>query len=191
MVEAEGAEAEVSETYPEQQPQQGTFLTKKYGGIPGVVWLAGAAVVAYFLFFRGKSSSGATSSGGGGTPTTGDISITPGTSTVNVTDSSPVPGPRGPKGPPGPKGPQGPPGKPPPPGGHHKHHTKNPQPKHHPPPRKKKHSLPVTHRAKAPNPVSVGSRPGTTSVRQIAQRSGTSKAEMQKLNPGKRVPPGY
>ena len=72
-------------------PEQGggNFLTRKYGGIPGIVWLAGAAVAAYFLFFRNKSSAsgGASSSGGGGTSTTGDISLQPGTETIQVQPS--------------------------------------------------------------------------------------------------------
>lgn len=171
----------MSEAYPEQQPQQGNFLTKKYGGIPGVVWLAGAAVVAYFLFFRGKGSTGATSSGGGGASTTGDISITPGTSTVNVTDSSPVPGPRGPKGPPGPRGPQGKPG---PPGGKQHHHTHNPQPRPHPKPKKKKHSVPVSHRAVPPHFVPpVQHAQFGPAVGAISRRTRTSPQHMQKLNP--------
>jgi LysM repeat protein len=45
---------------PPEEPQaegEGNALTKKYMGIPGVVWLGGAAVLAYFLFFRGKGSA--------------------------------------------------------------------------------------------------------------------------------------
>lgn len=75
---------------PSQPPAQGGFFTQKYLGIPGVVWLAGAAVLAYFLFFRNKSSSGAggTSTGGGGTSTTGDITLQPGTETIDLTGTT-------------------------------------------------------------------------------------------------------
>lgn len=51
----------MSEMPPEPaQGGGGNFLTQKYMGIPGVVWLGGAAILAYFLFFRNKSSSSGT-----------------------------------------------------------------------------------------------------------------------------------
>jgi LysM repeat protein len=57
----------MSEQVPEPQPQEGggggNFMTRKYFGLPGIVWLGGAAVLAYFLFFRNSSSSSGTASG--------------------------------------------------------------------------------------------------------------------------------
>lgn len=35
----------------------GNFVTRKYFGIPGYMWIGGVALLAYFLFFRNKSSS--------------------------------------------------------------------------------------------------------------------------------------
>jgi LysM repeat protein len=50
----------MSEMPPEGPPPEGggNVLTRKYMGVPGIVWLGGAAILAYFLFFRGKGSSG-------------------------------------------------------------------------------------------------------------------------------------
>lgn len=61
------------------------FLTKKFFGIPAIVWVLGAVLLAY-LFFRSKSGSSgaASSSGGGGTSTTGNISLKPPTTTITV-----------------------------------------------------------------------------------------------------------
>lgn len=76
---------------PAPEPQQGGsaaggFMSRKYMGIPAVVWLAGAAILAY-LYFRNKSASsggGATSTGGGGQSTTGDIAFQPAAETIDV-----------------------------------------------------------------------------------------------------------
>lgn len=59
------------------------FFTKKFFGIPAIVWILGAVLLAY-LFFRSKSGSSGTAStsGGGGTSTTGNISLKPPTITV-------------------------------------------------------------------------------------------------------------
>lgn len=79
----------MSEPAPEPQggqPQGGSFMSRRFLGIPAVVWLIGAALLAY-LYFRNQSSSstgGATSTAGSGQSTTGDITFTPGTSTVEV-----------------------------------------------------------------------------------------------------------
>lgn len=86
----------MSEMPPEPPPEGGgggNFLTQRYMGIPAVVWMAGAAILAYFLFFRNKGgSSSPSSSGGGGTSTTGDITFTPPPTQITVpTDgASPV-----------------------------------------------------------------------------------------------------
>ena len=68
----------MSEPYPEGggAPASAGFMSKKFMGIPAIVWLIGAALLAY-LYFRNssKSSGGATSTGGGGTSTTGNISL--------------------------------------------------------------------------------------------------------------------
>jgi LysM repeat protein len=67
-------------------------MTQKFYGIPAIVWLGGAAILAYFLFFRNKSSSAAapSSSGGGGTSTTGNITFTPPQVNVPVSGANPV-----------------------------------------------------------------------------------------------------
>lgn len=73
----------MSEPIPEGDGGGGSFLTRKFAGVPAIVWLLGATLLAY-LYFRNKSGGSASSTGGGGTPTTGDISVTPGTTTINV-----------------------------------------------------------------------------------------------------------
>jgi LysM repeat protein len=70
----------MAEMSPEVPPPEGggSFLTQRFYGIPAIVWLGGAAILAYFLFFRNKSGAASpSSSGGGGTSTTGDITFTP------------------------------------------------------------------------------------------------------------------
>lgn len=70
----------------------GNFFTAKIMGIPGVVWLIGAAAIAYFLFARSSSSGSAGSpstSGGGGTVTTGQTTIDSGAVQVSVSQSGP------------------------------------------------------------------------------------------------------
>lgn len=183
----------MSEPYPDPQAQQGNFLTRKYGGIPGVVWLAGAAVIAYFLFFRGKSSSAnaPSSSGGGGTSTTGDISLQPGTETIDLTGSgsdttisNPAPA-------------INPGGLPQPPSGPTQTGTPNPQPSPKPPPKKKTVGGSVAHKAGAPPTVTVAKWPGN-SVNGLAQWNSTlwgianhyhtTVAELLKLNPSIKNP---
>lgn len=64
----------------------GSFMSRKYLGIPAVVWIAGVALLAY-MYFRRKSTAsggGATSTGGGGTSTTGDIAFQPAAETIDV-----------------------------------------------------------------------------------------------------------
>jgi hypothetical protein len=80
-------------------PETGTsgggtnFFTQKIMGIPGVVWLIGAAAIAYFLFARSSSSSGSagspSTSGGGGTITTGQTTIDQGAVQVSVSQTGP------------------------------------------------------------------------------------------------------
>ena len=69
-----------------QQPGAGNIFTNRILGIPGVVWLIGAGVLAYFIFFRnrGQSAGSPSTSGGGGTITTGNTTIEKGAVTVNV-----------------------------------------------------------------------------------------------------------
>lgn len=66
--------------------QGGNIFTNRILGIPGVVWLIGAGVLAYFVFFRnrGQSAGSPSTSGGGGTITTGNTRIEKGAVTVNV-----------------------------------------------------------------------------------------------------------
>lgn len=56
---------------PEEEGMQGgNIFTNRIMGIPGVVWLIGAGVLAYFIFFRnhrGSSEGSPSTSGGGGT----------------------------------------------------------------------------------------------------------------------------
>jgi len=64
----------------------GGFMTQKFMGIPAIVWLLGAAAVAYFLFSRNSASSGSGSSSAGSsdTLTTGDTSVATGAVQVTV-----------------------------------------------------------------------------------------------------------
>lgn len=67
----------------------GGFMSRRFMGIPAIVWLAGAAILAY-LYFRNKNSSGNTSGGAssgstGDTSTTGNISLKPSTETIDIT----------------------------------------------------------------------------------------------------------
>lgn len=176
----------MSEMPPEQGGQaQGNFLTHKYGGIPGIVWLAGAAAVAYFLFFRNKGggSTGAQSTGGGGTSTTGDITLTPGTETIDLgapsgnVVSNPAPVDTGEDNEPNQPSQSG---------------TPNPQPMPFIPPRKKKTGVQVQHKAGAPVMVTVAQWPGraegglaqwNTTLWGIAKHYNTTVAQLLKLNP--------
>ena len=64
----------------------GNIFTNRIMGVPGIVWLIGAGVLAYFIFFRnkGQSAGSPSTSGGGGTITTGNTQIQKGAVTVNV-----------------------------------------------------------------------------------------------------------
>lgn len=62
---------------------EGNFFTRKVGGMPAWVWLAGAAVVVYFLMSR-QSSQQPTTTGGGGSITTGSTKVAKGAVTVTV-----------------------------------------------------------------------------------------------------------
>lgn len=76
----------------------GSFFTQKFMGIPAMVWLGGIVIVGY-LYFRNRSSSGAaSSSGGGGTSTTGNITLTPGATNINIPAANPGGGTTGPTG---------------------------------------------------------------------------------------------
>lgn len=176
----------MSEMPPEPGAQpQGNFLTHRYGGIPGIVWLAGAAAIAYFLFFRNKGGTGggASSSGGGGTSTTGDITLQPGTETVDLsgpagnTVQNPAPVTSGDNNDVDQPTQSG---------------TPNPQPHPPVPPRKKKHGVHVQHKAGPPKTVTVATWPGqavgglaqwNTTLWGIAQHYHTSVPELLKLNP--------
>lgn len=85
----------MSEPMPEPPPEGGgggNFLTQKHFGLPGIVWIAGAALLAYFLFFRKSGgAAGPSSSGGGGTADTGTINLYtggPGQSSAPITTDS-------------------------------------------------------------------------------------------------------
>lgn len=68
------------------QPGAGNIFTNRIMGVPGIVWLIGAGVLAYFVFFRNKSQSAGSpsTSGGGGTISTGNTRIDKGAVTVTV-----------------------------------------------------------------------------------------------------------
>ena len=67
----------MSEPMPEPAPAEGggNFLTQRYMGIPAVVWIGGAAVLAYLLFFRNKSSAATGSTANSGTETSGTVTL--------------------------------------------------------------------------------------------------------------------
>lgn len=80
----------MSEPVPEAPPEQGgNFLTKKIMGMPGIVWLGGAALLAYFLFFRKGSSSSSGTSGTSGTSgeTSGAVTFNQGTGQGGYTNN--------------------------------------------------------------------------------------------------------
>jgi LysM repeat protein len=76
--------SEMDTAAPPEQGGGGNFFTQKYMGIPGIVWLGGAAILAYFLFFRKSSSSSGSGSGASNTGTGG----TSGNVTFNQSPSS-------------------------------------------------------------------------------------------------------
>jgi hypothetical protein len=66
----------------------GSFLTRKFAGIPAWVILAGVAALAYFLFMRNSGSSTTptnSTSGGGGSIRTGKTTVQSGAVKINVT----------------------------------------------------------------------------------------------------------
>jgi hypothetical protein len=171
----------MSEAYADAPPQQGPgFMQQRYMGIPAVVWLAAAAAVAYFLFFRNSGGGlGGTSTGGGGTSSTGDITLQPGTETIDlqgttaatgtgITDISPQ----------APQtnivdGPMTPP---------------QPQPTPVPPPKKKSTHYALVTVAKWPGKTSHGLAQWNTTLWGIANHYHTSVAMLLKLNPSIKNP---
>lgn len=157
----------MSEGYPEEGGGGGGgFMSQRHGGIPAWVWIAGAGVLAYFLFFRNSSSAGATTTGGGGTSTTGDTTVSPGTTTVNIT---------------GPSGTSSSTG------------TPNPQPKPPVHPKTKKTTHPVSHKGGPAPTVTVAqwtahNAPWNSTLGGIAAHYHTSVAELLKLNPSIKDP---
>ena len=157
----------------------GGFLTKKYMGLPGYVWLIGVAVLAY-LYFRTKSGSGTSgsnstaattpSNANSGTSTTGNTTFGPPTTNLTInsqyaqTSSSTagVPAPR--------------------------HATPNPQPTPLPKPPTKKAVTTVKTPAKAAPIVTVTkwtatNTPWNSTLWGIANHYNTTVANLLKLNP--------
>jgi hypothetical protein len=67
------------------ETEGGSFLTRKFAGIPAWVLLAGAAAIAYFLFMRNSGSTPTNStSGGGGQVHTGKTVVQSGAVKINV-----------------------------------------------------------------------------------------------------------
>jgi hypothetical protein len=63
----------------------GSFLTRKFAGIPAWVILAGVAALAYFLFMRNQGQTPTNStSGGGGSVHTGKTVVQSGAVKINV-----------------------------------------------------------------------------------------------------------
>jgi hypothetical protein len=85
----------MSEPAPEGGSPGGGFMSAKFLGVPAIVWLLGAAVLAYFYFKSSSSSSSSTGSSSGqpnqpqatnsGTQTAGAITVSPGTTNFNIT----------------------------------------------------------------------------------------------------------
>lgn len=146
----------MSEPMPEGEGGGGSFLTRKFAGIPAIVWLLGATLLAY-LYFRNKNGGSASSSGGGGTATTGDIAISPGTTTIDVRNhySGRMHVPASNKGTPPPR-----------------HRTPNPQPRPHTKP-------PIKKQATTKRTYTV--RKGDT-LASIAHRYGISLAQLAHAN---------
>jgi LysM repeat protein len=170
----------MSEPAPEPGGGTGSFFQKKFLGIPAIVWLGGAAILAY-LYFRsqsGSSSSGTTattpSNANSGTATTGDTTF-PANASTNLTinsqyaqsgtstSTSGTPAPR--------------------------HATPNPQPT----PKTKAPTKKATTTVKKPaTEVTVGQWPGNstgglaqwnTTLWGIANHYGTTVEALLKLNP--------
>lgn len=80
------SEAPVDNAPAPEQGSGGNILTNKYFGMPGFVWLGGAALLAYFLFFHNKGSSSTS------TPATGTSGSTSGETggTINFVNPTPV-----------------------------------------------------------------------------------------------------
>ncbi len=79
----------MSEAVPEQagQPASAGFLSRKILGIPVVLWIILVAVIAYLWFKnQNSSSSSASSNNSQGTPQsqTGNVTLSPGTETIDV-----------------------------------------------------------------------------------------------------------
>lgn len=74
----------------------GSFLTQKWLGLPAIVWLGGAAVLAYFIMSRSSSTPANSTSGGGGQIHTGKTTVQSGAVRINVNandDGNPQPKP--------------------------------------------------------------------------------------------------
>ena len=160
----------------EPPPDGGGGISKKVMGLPVWAWIGIAAVGAYFLFFRnGSTGSGSPGSQsvqpGSGQGTTGNISLSPGSETISISNPAPVttstatttvthaPAP-----------------------------APNPQPKQTPPPKTVKKSTPVTHKSGPAPTVTVaqwteGSTPWNSTLSGIAAHYKTTVAELLKLNP--------
>lgn len=67
----------MADTAPDAGGGGGSFLTRKYMGIPAIVWVGGAALLAYMLFFRNSSGSSGSGTSSSGTATTGNITFSP------------------------------------------------------------------------------------------------------------------
>lgn len=161
---------------PGPEPSGGNILTAKHMGIPGWGWMAGAALIAYFLFFRNKTGTPAAgTSASGNTSTTGNITIGPskttidtgGTQTATATSSTAVSAPS-------------------------QSGTPNPQPSPAAPPTTTSSTTKMTTPVKTASTVTVAAWPGqsvnglaqwNTTLWGIATHYGTTVAELLKLNP--------
>jgi LysM repeat protein len=157
----------------------GSFLQKKFLGIPAIVWLIGAAVLAY-LYFRSQNSSSSTSTGSStpanvpqnansGTSTTGDTTFGP--PTTNLTINSQYS-----------QASNSTTGSPPP-----RHATANPQPTPAVKPATKKAVTTVKTPAKATSVTvakwTASNTPWNSTLWGIANHYDTTVANLLKLNP--------
>lgn len=65
----------------------GSFLTAKFLGIPALVWIAGVAAIAYWLYYRNSAASGGAASstaGANDTLTTGDTTVDSGAVSISI-----------------------------------------------------------------------------------------------------------
>lgn len=147
----------MSEMPPEPSPGA-TSGGARFLGMPPLVWVGVAALAAYFLFFRNSSGSGSA-----GTSQTGNVTISPGTTTIDVTETNQK----------------------------SKHGTPNPQPHPKPKPRHKKTSVTFSNYTVKPGQtLSEIAKMFGISVAQLAHSNVYVAGESPGKKPGTRLGTG-